>query len=524
MPTGQHRELKPATFSSSQLQELDEAISQILLRSRELHNTLYSKVAPLPDHILSSILEKACVVEPELAPPPWKHSSVFYGFPEFSAFTARTLSSVCTRWRLLLLSNPIVWSDVRVTIRRPENLLWMEACLVRSGPSPIGCTIQIDQPERIPGIDLTKVIARHQSAIRCLKVNPRTKEEFRFLTLGMDNLERLHIDAGAKASNCLPTCHLKKLRAVVLQNLHSVPPKVLFNITDLTLSDITFPVPAVTLVEMFQESQTLEVVRIIKTDVTEGPQRCLVSLPNLKLLCVSSSSPVNVLRMLSPLPNTSRVVLHGNPTDSAASGISELLTPFSMFGPKNPILTASISTLSQEASITFRTSVGATMEIITEANSEFCRFLANMVRRVSFPDLHSVSLNIEPAALGPTSTTFIRTFLSSAPWMTRLSFEGKDLCLHIGQVLNVTLALDQIVCPYLKCLDGTLSAEGNIADRLRSLSEALKRRPNIKVVILDVIVREEEVERIAAETHPLVEEMRAYGIPKFTFTLVEERG
>src|SRR5258708_35160445 len=110
-----------------------------------------------------------------------------------------------------------------------------------------------------------------------------------------------------------------------------------------------------------------------------------------------------------------------------------------------------------------------------------------------------MNLHMGHNATGPISTESIHGLLSRTPKVTRLSFKGNILCFHIGQALDVTFERE-MVCSELKCLDGTLCSNDYIANCLSSLSEALKRRPNIRSVTLDVIVREEEVERITAET------------------------
>lgn len=509
----------------SKPQDLDKKLSRISLPPRESHNTIPTLVGALPDHVLSLVLEQACVIQAEPVSSPWNHSSVFYGFCTFSGPTARALSGVCRLWRSLLLSNPIVWSDVCMTVKSPENLKWLEICLTRSASSPAGCTIQIDQPGQIPEVEVTKVISSFPFNIRYLKIKPGTEKGCGFLVLKMKNLERLHVSADTNASGFtyIPTAsHLTKLRAVILQNLPAVPHNVFFNITGLTLTNITFPVA--NLVDVFQANQTLEIVRINNTPVAEDLAGRTVSLPSLKLLCISHSSPLAVLRMLSPLPLTSRVIIHDHPTTLATSGISDVFHPSLIFGPNSPFLSASISMLLGEALVTFGTFTGATVEIIAQADpvgadhrSEFYLFLSALSEWKPFSDLDSLHLRIERGAVWPITLSLIRALLSRVPRITHLSFEGHALCFLIGQALNVMRSYGMI-CTKLNRLDGTLHPNDRITESIRSLSDALKIRPNIREVALYALLQEEKVEEVIAEVHPLMIEIESYGVNEVSFT------
>ncbi|KAF9644856.1 hypothetical protein BDM02DRAFT_3190225 [Thelephora ganbajun] len=514
----------------SQLQELEERLSRILLQSRDLHNMFSSKDQVLPDDVLHLILEQACVVRAKPPPSSWEHSSIFYGSSMFSGSTARILSGVCRRWRSLLLSNPIVWSDVHVTIRRPENLSWLDACLARSASSPTGCMIQIDRPAgTLQGADLTGAISRHPSNIRCLQINPRTKEDYDFLTLNMGNLERLHIKAGTFGRISIPAVsHLSKLRMVILQRLPTVPHDAFINITDLTLDNIISPI--INLVDILQANQTLEKIRITRTVVAADPHERLASLPNLKLLCISHSSPVTILRILSPLPTPSRVTICDDTTNLLISSIRTLFSPFLMFGPDDFVRAVSTSILSGGASVTFHTYNDATVDITVQPAplaaggglpAEFSSLLQDVARWGPFPDLCSMHLHIEPTATGPIHNV-IDSLLSGVPRMIHLSFSGPTLFRHICQALNPAHA-SGIICPELEFLGGTLRPDDDVVEDLHSLSEALKRRPTtIQKIALYIPVSEEEITGIRVEAGPPIEEMRTHGVHELLLTPIPE--
>ena len=388
--------------------------------------------------------------------------------------------------------------------------------------------IQINRPLRVlPGLDVKEVMSRHQLKIRCLKIKLRTNEDYGFLALKMENLERLHIDDGTYCRTPIPTAlHLGKLRAVILQRLPVVPSDAFFNLTDLTLHNILSPVD--NLVDVLQANQTLEVVRINETAVAEDPQRRLISLPNLKLLCISYSSPVIVLHMVNPLPTPSQVIVRVDPSMLIASGISEVFCPFLIFGPNDPVLAASISMLPEEASITFHTFTGSAVQIIAQADlmdgwnhPEFSLFLETLSSWGPFPNLRSMDLHIERRATGPVHTATIHTLLSAMPKMTRLSFKGHTLCLSICQALDLRRAYETI-CPELEYLGGTLYPNDPIADTLHSLSDVLKSRPNIQEVALGALLLAEKVEGVLEESGSLIEEIKSRGVHGFSFTPITE--
>ena len=509
----------------SQLQELDERLSRISSQSQNLHNIFLSQDRVLPDDILSLILEQACVVGTKPHPSPWEHSSTSYDLSLFSVSTALALSGVCGRWRSLLLSNPVVWSDVQMKVRKPENLLWLEACLTRSASSSAGCLIHIDQSLVTPRkLDITRPISLHPSNIRYLHINPRSKEDYEFLTLEMKNLERLYIKDSALSRQPIPSAsHLPKLRVVTIDRLPTLPPHAFFNLTELTLRNITSPIS--NLVDALQANQSLEKIKFFGLVVEADPHQRLVSLPNLKSLCISHSSPLIILRILSPLPTPSLVVVHDDTAGLETATIRGLLDPFLMFGPNDPVCTASMSFLPRKAFVIFHTSNGATVQFIVqptpfgmpdvEQPPEFYSLLWDISQWGPFSGLHSMHLHTVPAATGPLYNDIISSLLSRAPRMTRLTFSGSTLLHHISDALN-SVHPSGVICSELEFLGGTLRPDDAVVAGLRSLADAIKRGPStIRKIALGVPISEEEVARLLAETDPLIQEIKSHGVHEF---------
>lgn len=426
------------------------------------------------------------------------------------------------------MSSPIVWSDVRMTVRRPENLLWLDTCLDRSMSSSAGCMIHIDQPSGIPqGPDITGTISLHPSNIRCLQINPRSSEDYDFLTLEMENLERLHIKGGIPSRRPIPSAsHLPKLRVVILHRLPTVPHHIFINLTDLTLHTIISPIS--NLVDTLQANQTLEKIRFIGTLVEADPHGRLVSLPNLELLCISHSSPATILHILSPLPTPSQVIVHDDTTSLATlRRIGTLFNPFLIFGPDDLVHAASISLLSGELSIAFRTSNGATVKIIIEAvpmveggihPAELSPLLRDIPRWGPFPDLRSMHIHTGPAATGHIDGDMTHSLLSMAPKMTHLSFNGSTLFRHISHALKSTHS-SGVICPELEFLGGNLRPDNVVVSGLHSLSDAIKRRPpTIRKVVLGVPALEKEIAGILTEAGPSIREIKSHGVHELLLT------
>ena len=228
----------------------------------------------LPDDVLCIVLEQACVVPQEQCSP-WQFPSFTHGLSTFSTDTARTLSSVCRRWRRLL-SNPVVWSDVSVFVRDTKSLRWVESCLSRS--SHMKSMVRIDRPITLrydmKEIGVLAFVARYRSKIRGLYLAARVASDYDLLDIEMINLERLHLTNGPSASG-VPTAafsltNFPGLRTLILEGIHVFPAKGLIHITDLTLDSCTFPIdlPALFAVAPIEKLR-LRKVSVTRTNITD---------------------------------------------------------------------------------------------------------------------------------------------------------------------------------------------------------------------------------------------------------------
>ena len=65
-------------------------------------------------------------------------------------------------------------------------------------------------------------------------------------------------------------------------------------------------------------------------------------------------------------------------------------------------------------------------------------------------------------------------------------------------------------------MGGTLRPDDAVVAGLRSLSDAIKKRPTtIREMAFGVPISEEGVTRLFAETDPLIEEMKSHGVHEF---------
>ena len=79
----------------------------------------------------------------------------------------------------------------------------------------------------------------------------------------------------------------------------------------------------------------------------------------------------------------------------------------------------------------------------------------------------------------------------------------------------------EMICPELEFLGGTLRPDDVVIDGLRSLSDAIKRRPaTIRKIALDVPGSEEEILRILAEAGPLIQEIKTHGVHELLLTRI----
>lgn len=231
-------------------------------------------VAPihsLPNELLSHIIRSACttVSQPPphtptgskvllLIPPP---ASKFSETPKFSASAATILSLVCKRWRIVALSDIVLWSDIDISQRRPikqdfyhtfyhtfyDALRWAVTCLTRSDPLPVSISVSNCTRDPMAMIGIVHLINDNGQRIRELKAFLRMTgsllNDFSQLQSPMPNLEVLEIGCsphpGTPPGTALPQIfsqNYPRLKHLSIQHFTSTPPQAFKNLVTLTLS------------------------------------------------------------------------------------------------------------------------------------------------------------------------------------------------------------------------------------------------------------------------------------------------
>ena len=224
---------------------------------------LTTTIQSLPNEVLTDILRSVCAV---VAPPP-PHTPVgpgvlldipppmskFSETPKFSALIATILSLVCKRWRLVILSDLILWSDIIIsrhgvqTTTLDHALKWAIIYATRSNPTPISISVTsfFGSPEA-PAY-LAQFININGERIRELKAYLRMTDDFtrdfEKLQSPMPNLEVLEIgcspDWGTPRGVELPQLFSRKyplLKHLSIQHFTVVPPRAFTNLATLVLS------------------------------------------------------------------------------------------------------------------------------------------------------------------------------------------------------------------------------------------------------------------------------------------------
>ena len=189
-----------------------------------------------------------------LIPPP---TSKFSETPKYSASAATTLSSVCKRWRLVVLSDIVLWSDINIFQRHPTqpNFLdtfqnavkWATTFLTRSDPLPVSVAISNYTGNPTAIVNLAYFVNANCGRIRELKAYLRMTgdpaNDFGQLRSPMPNLEVLEIGCsmqwGARIGVSLPeifSSNYPRLKHLSIQHFTSTPPRAFTNLVTLVLS------------------------------------------------------------------------------------------------------------------------------------------------------------------------------------------------------------------------------------------------------------------------------------------------
>ena len=182
---------------------------------------------------------------------------MFSGTPKFSATAATLLSLVCRRWRLVILSDIILWSDIDISQRRPiepnfyntfhNAVKWAVTCVSRSDPLPLSVSVSNYAGNPIAIISLVHFISGNSQRIRELKAYLRITgdhaSDFNRLQSPMPNLEVLEVGCslhwGALPGIAFPQIfsnNYPHLKHVSIQHFTSIPPRAFTNLVTLVLS------------------------------------------------------------------------------------------------------------------------------------------------------------------------------------------------------------------------------------------------------------------------------------------------
>jgi hypothetical protein len=222
-----------------------------------------SPIQSVPNELLADIFRSACTIiegppphtpiKPGILldiPPPM---SKFSQTPKFSTFIPTLLSLVCKRWRLVIMSDLVLWSDVIISRRQINEtnfhsaLKWAITCSIRSYPLPmsISVTNSFEDPEA--SMHLTKFINNNGQRIRELKAYLRMTgdfaRDFTKLQCPMPNLEVLEIGCsphwGTLPGVGLPQLFSRNyplLKHLSIQHFTTTPPRAFTNLITLVLS------------------------------------------------------------------------------------------------------------------------------------------------------------------------------------------------------------------------------------------------------------------------------------------------
>ena len=302
----QHREISPPGLG----QEIESSLKILPLQDRileqdmvPLHRLLEAvqlftpTIQSLPNELLTAILRSTCTtVEP---PPP--HTPVkpgillgipppmskFSATPKFSTFVATLLSLVCKRWRLVILSDLILWSDVTISPNRTRAinpggpLKWAVTCAIRSYPAPMSISVTNFPGSPVEPMHLTSFLNNNGQRVRELKAYLRmigdSARDFTALQAPMPNLEVLEVgcspDLRTPPGVGLPQLFSRnypRLRHLSVQHFTTVPPRSFTNLITLILSYSHGRVMLDDFLTFFAGSPRLEVLWVKRYKVTQS--------------------------------------------------------------------------------------------------------------------------------------------------------------------------------------------------------------------------------------------------------------
>ncbi|KAF9782795.1 hypothetical protein BJ322DRAFT_1072633 [Thelephora terrestris] len=273
--------------------------NDILEHSRRLLDAVQlctPTIQSLPNELLTDIFRSTCTtvgkppshtpIKPGILlqiPPPM---SKFSESPKFSPFIATLLSLVCKRWRLVILSDLILWSDITISpgtgATDPGGALnWAVRSAIRSYPTPMSLSVTNSSGSPVAPMHLIPFINNNGQRIRELKAYLRmigdSARDFAALQSPMPNLEVLEVgcspDWGTPPGVGLPQLFSRnypRLKHLSIQHFTTVPPRAFTNLVTLVLSYSLGRVTSDDFLALVAGSPRLEVLWVKRYKVTRS--------------------------------------------------------------------------------------------------------------------------------------------------------------------------------------------------------------------------------------------------------------
>jgi hypothetical protein len=262
-----------------------------------------------------------------LIPPPM---SIFSETPKFSCSAAILLSLVCRRWRLVVLSDVALWSDIDISHRRPMQpnyyntfhnaVKWAVTCVSRSDPLPLSVFVSDYTGNPFAINNLAHLINGNNQRIRELKAHLRTMgdyaSDFKHLKSPMPNLEVLEIGFSihwrALPRTGLPQIfsnNYPRLKHVSIQHFTSTPPRAFTNLVTLVLSYSYGRVAMEDFLSLVADNPRLEVLWVKRYLVTQSANPyppTQVSLKKLSSITLENCDSHLILSALQ-IPDTAKL-------------------------------------------------------------------------------------------------------------------------------------------------------------------------------------------------------------------------
>ena len=298
-------------------------------RPLDIIKPVTTPIRSLPNELLTDIFRLTCTTVqrpprhiPNLCvlldiPPP---TSRFSETPKFSTFIATILSLVCKHWRLIIVADLTLWSDVDISRCRTGTtnfdgaFKWAVTCTIRSYPTPM--SLSVTDFSGGP-THLAHFINNNGQRIRELQAYLRMTgglfREFEKLQSPMPNLEVLEIGCsphwGTPPGVGLPQLfshHYPRLKHLSIQHFTTLPPRAFTNLVTLVLSHSHGRVTLDNFLALMADSPRLKKLWIKKYLVTRStnPQPpAPVSLPRLSSITLENCDSHLILSVLR-IPDT----------------------------------------------------------------------------------------------------------------------------------------------------------------------------------------------------------------------------